>query len=45
MPLVNALSLAGGVNLSFELFTEAEPALKWLRIPAEDGLNIINRAA
>lgn len=45
MPLFNALSLVGpGADLSFELFTEVEPALERLGIPLEEGLRIIARA-
>jgi len=46
MPLFNALSLAGGgPDLAFKLFTEVEPALKWLGVPVEKGLKIVGRAA
>jgi len=46
MPLFNALSLkGGGVALGFELFTEVEPALRWLGIPIDKGMEIVARAA
>lgn len=45
MPLFNALALTPGPDLSFELFTEIEAALKWLGIPAEEGLKVVARAA
>ncbi|MDE3115012.1 MAG: hypothetical protein KGL26_05360 [Pseudomonadota bacterium] len=46
MPLFNALSLAsGGPDLGFKLFTDIEPALKWLGVPTKEGLKIIARAA
>ncbi len=46
MPLFNALSLTGvGADLSFELFTEIEPALNWLGVPAEEGLKVVARTA
>jgi hypothetical protein len=39
MPLFNVLSQAGGgADLSFELFTEVEPALERLGVPLEEGL-------
>ena len=44
MPLFNALALTTGPNLHFELFTEVDAALKWLGIPAEEGLKIVARA-
>jgi hypothetical protein len=46
MPLFNAVSLTvGGPDLSFELFTDVEPALKRLGVPVEEGLMIVARAA
>ena len=44
MPLFNVLSQAGGgADLSFELFTEVEPALERLGVPLEEGLKIVAR--
>jgi hypothetical protein len=46
MPFFNALSQAGkGFDLSFELFTDVEPALQRLGIPMEEGLKVVARAA
>ena len=46
MPFFNALSQAGrGVDLSFELFIDVEPALQRLGIPVEEGLKVVARAA
>ena len=46
MPLFNALALTGsGADLSFQLFTDIEPALQRLGIPKEEGLEIIARVA
>lgn len=46
LPLFNALSsTGGGTDLSFELFTDVEPALKRLGIPLDEGLKIVARVA
>jgi hypothetical protein len=46
MPLFNALSLkAGMADLSFKLFTDVEPALKWLGVPVNEGPKIIASVA
>jgi hypothetical protein len=41
MPLFNAPALTPGPDLHFEPLTEIEPALKWVGIPAEEGLKIV----
>jgi hypothetical protein len=44
MPLFNAIAQkGGGPDLSFDLFTEVEPALERLGIPVEDGLKVAAR--